>query len=181
MATWKIDSAHSNANFVVRHMMITNVRGSFKEVSGTIEYDPANPAAASVEATINAASIETGVADRDNHLRSADFFDVANTPNITFKSTNVEPTGEGTAKVTGDLTIRDVTRPVTLDVEFTGQSANPWTKAATAGFSATGKINREEFGLTWNQALEAGGWLVGKDIKLELDVEAVQVVEAETA
>lgn len=177
MAHWTIDPTHTNADFVVRHMMITNVRGTFKEITGTLDFDPANPAAAQLNATINVASVETGLADRDNHLRSADFFDAATYPTMTLVSTKVEPTSETTAKMTADLTIRGVTHPVVFEVEFLGQSANPWTKTPTAGFSATGKLNREDFGLMWNQALEAGGWLVGKDVKIELNAELVQVTE----
>jgi polyisoprenoid-binding protein YceI len=172
MATWNIDHTHTNAEFVVRHMMITNVRGKFTDVSGTIDFDPANPAAASVDATISVASITTGVTDRDNHLRSPDFFDVENYPSITFKSTRVESTGENNARLIGDLTIRNVTREVALEVEFLGQNKNPWGMTV-AGFEASTKINREDFGLTWNVALETGGVLVGKDIKIELAVEAV--------
>lgn len=181
MATWTFDPVHSNADFSVRHMMITTVRGGFKEVSGTIEYDPANPAASSVDATINAASIWTGVADRDGHLRSADFLDVEKYPTITFKSTNVKVTGEGKAEVTGDLTMHGVTKSVVLTTELLGVSKNPFTGTETAGFTASAKINREDFGLTWNQALETGGVLVGKDINITLDVEAVPVTETANA
>jgi polyisoprenoid-binding protein YceI len=180
MATYKIDPAHTATNFTVRHMMITNVRGGFDNISGTLNFDAANPAASSVEVTINAASINTGVADRDNHLRSADFFEVEKYPTISFKSTKVEAHGETHAKVTGDLTIRDVTKSVVLDVEFLGQSASPFGDTR-AGFEATTSINREDFGLGWNVALEAGGVLVGKDIKLNIDAEAVLVTETATA
>jgi polyisoprenoid-binding protein YceI len=177
MTTWNFDPAHSNADFAVRHMMITTVRGGFKEVSGALEFDPENPADAVVEATIKASSIWTGVADRDAHLRSADFLDAENYPDITFKSTGVEASSDTAAQVTGDLTIRGVTKPVTLDVTLLGRAANPWSGAETLGFSATAKINREDFGLTWNQTLETGGVLVGKEITLSLDVEAVAVSE----
>lgn len=181
MAIWNFDPGHSNADFSVRHMMITNVRGGFKEVSGTIEYDPANPAASSVNATINAASIWTGVADRDGHLRSADFLDVENYPTITFVSTSVNVKGENKAEITGDLTVHGVTKSVVLNTELLGVTKNPFTGTETAGFTATAKINREDFGLTWNQALEAGGVLVGKDINITLDVEAVPVTETANA
>lgn len=172
MATWHLDAAHSSANFAVRHMMITTVRGSFNIKDGKIIFDPANPAAASVEATLNVASVNTGVPDRDNHLRSADFFDAANYPTITFKSTAVKPTGENTAEIAGDLTIRGTTRPVVLKAEFLGQGKGIDGKTR-AGFTASTKINREDWGLTWNMVLEAGGLLVGKDVTIELDVEAV--------
>jgi polyisoprenoid-binding protein YceI len=160
-------------------MMVTTVRGGFDNVSGTLVFDPKNPAASSVEATIAAASINTGVADRDNHLRSADFLDVETYPTITFKSTNVQLTSDTTANVTGDLTIRGVTRPVTLKVEFLGESFG--FNTARAGFEATTKINREDFGLTWNVALETGGVLVGKEITLNIDAETIQVPEGEAA
>lgn len=176
MAKWNIDNSHSGVNFSVRHMMVTTVRGSFQNFSGTIDFDPKNPAAGSVEVTIDANSINTGANDRDNHLRSADFFDVANHPSITFKSTKVEVKGDNAGKIYGDLTIHGVTRQVVLETEFLGENTNPWG-AKVIGFNGTTKINREDFGLTWNVALETGGVLVGKEIKIELDVEAALVVE----
>jgi polyisoprenoid-binding protein YceI len=172
MATWQLDTAHSSATFAVRHMMITTVRGSFNIKEGKIVFDPAKPTAASVEATLDVASVNTGVADRDNHLRSADFFDAANYPVITFKSTSVKPTGENTAEITGNLTIRGVARPVVLKTEFLGQGKGVDGKTR-AGFVATTKINREDWGLTWNVVLEAGGLLVSKEVNIELDVQAV--------
>jgi polyisoprenoid-binding protein YceI len=182
MAQWKLDNTHTSADFSARHMMITTVRAGFKNITGTIDFDPANPAAASVEAVIDTTSLSsTGVADRDNHLRSPDFLDVAKYPTITFKSTKVEPNADGTrAKITGDLTIKDVTRSVVLDAEFLGQNKSPWG-TTNAGFSATTKINREDFGLTWNVALEAGGWLVGKEVNISLDAEAILITEAAPA
>lgn len=178
MAKWNLDPTHSSADFAAKHMMITTVRGAFRNVTGTIDFDSAHPENSSVEAVINTSEItSTGVQQRDDHLKSGDFLDIANYPTITFKSTKVVPSADGkTAKVTGDLTIRDVTRPVTLDVEFLGQIQSPFGDTR-AGFSASTKINREDFGLTWNMALEAGGWLVGKDINLNLEVEAVLVPE----
>lgn len=181
MATWTLDPAHTNATFSAKHMMITTVRGTLALLNGKIEFDPANPAAASVEATLDAASVNTGMGDRDGHLKSPDFLDIANYPTITFKSTKVEPTGEGKAHVTGDLTICGTTKSVVLDVEFLGLSKNPFTQAEAAGFTATTAIQREDWGLNWNVALEAGGWLVGKEIKLALDAEAIKVQEAVTA
>jgi polyisoprenoid-binding protein YceI len=177
MATWKFDSAHSSVTFAVRHMMVTTVRGQFQSVAGSMEFDPEKPATASVEASIDATSISTGVSDRDNHLRSADFLDAANFPVITFRSTSVEPTADNGARITGDLTIRGTTRPVVLNAEYLGQHKSLYGDMR-AGFSATTKINREDFGLTWNQALEAGGVLVGKEITIELDVEAILETEA---
>ncbi len=178
---WNIDTAHAAANFSARHMMITTVRGSFTKITGTVDFDPANPTAASVEAVIDVNSMSsTGVEQRDQHLLSPDFLDAANFPTITFKSTKVEPTGEGTAHITGDLTIRGVTRSVVLDAEFLGTSKSPYGHTA-AGFTGSTKINREDFGLTWNVALETGGWLVGKDINITLDVEVVAATEAAPA
>jgi polyisoprenoid-binding protein YceI len=180
MATWKIDPAHTNAGFAVKHMMFTTVRGKFNEVEGFITFDPANPGAASVEAHVKANSVFTGVNDRDNHLRSADFFDAPTYENITFKSTRVESATPTKARVIGDLTIHGVTKEVALDVEYQGTGKNPWGMTV-AGFSATATINREDFGLKYNQVLEAGGVLVGREVKLELEVQAVAVPEAETA
>jgi polyisoprenoid-binding protein YceI len=180
MAQWNFDKAHTNVEFVVRHMMVSNVRGSFGEYDGIINFDPANPAASSVEVTIQTASIDTGVADRDNHLRSADFFDAATYPTITFKSTAVQVVDDNNVKLTGDLTMHGVTKPVTLDVEYLGQGNSPFGDVR-AGFEASTKINREDFGLGWNVALEAGGVLVGKEIKIQLAVEAVKVTETATA
>lgn len=180
MATWNIDTAHSSADFAVKHMMFSTVRGSFADVIGTISFDPYSPGASSVEAQISTSSITTGVADRDNHLRSADFFDVEKFAFITFKSNSVVAANETRATVTGELTIRDVTRTVTLEVEFLGTGTNPWGMQV-AGFTATTAINREDFGLTWNQVLEAGGVLVGKDVQISLDIQAAKVAEVETA
>jgi polyisoprenoid-binding protein YceI len=181
MATWNLDPTHSAAEFSARHMMISTVRGGFRNITGTLEFDPANPAAARVEAVIQTSEMtSTGLADRDNHLKSPDFLDVANFPTITFKSTRVEPVGDNRAKIYGDLTIRGVTREVVLDAEYLGQASGPWG-GQMAGFTGSVTINREDFGLTWNMALEAGGWLVSKDVKITLDVEAVKVVETATA
>ena len=176
MATWKLDPAHTIASFSARHMMVTTVRGTLGTISGAIEFDPAHPETASVEATIDTAGLSSGVADRDNHLRSADFLDVANYPTITFKSTRVEPTGNDTAKVYGDLTIRGVTHQVVIAAEYIGQVASPFGDTRV-GFTGSTKINREDWGLTWNMAIEAGGVLVGRDIKIELDAEAILVTE----
>ncbi len=174
MAQYKLDAAHSAAEFSARHMMITTVRGGFKTVNGTLNFDAQNPAASSVEAVIEVNSMSsTGVADRDAHLKSPDFLDAAQYPTITFKSTKVEANGSDKAKITGDLTIRNVTKSVVLDAEFLGETKSPFGDVR-AGFTATTKINREDFGLTWNMALETGGWLVGKDISITLDVEAIK-------
>jgi len=180
MGKWNIDAAHTNAEFVVTHMMFSKVRGKFEDVQGVINFDPANPGASSVEATIQTATVSTGVADRDNHLRSADFFDAETFPVITFKSTNVVASSDTKATIAGDLTIRDVTKEVTLEVEFLGQGTNPWGMTV-AGFTGTTKINRENFGLTWNQVLEAGGVLVSKEIEIQLNVQAALEAETENA
>lgn len=170
---WQIDPTHTTVGFTGKHMMFTTVRGGFRDVSGTIALDEANPAASSVEVEINAASIDSGVEQRDGHLKGADFLDVENNPKVTFKSTRVEPRGADRARVTGDLTIRGVTRPVTLETQLTGRGTNPWGKQVV-GFEGTTRINRKDFGLTWNVALETGGFLVSDELKIELDVQAVK-------
>ncbi len=176
MSQWNFDPAHSAVEFTARHMMVTNVRGHVKGITGTLNFDPNQPEKTSVDVSIDIATLSTGVADRDNHLRSADFFDVANHPKVTFKSTKVQVSDKTHARLTGDLTIRGVTRPVTLDVEFLGEATSPYGDKRV-GFEARASLNRENWGLTWNVALEAGGVLVGKEIKLALDVEAILVQE----
>ncbi len=172
--TYKIDPAHSSAQFVVRHMMISNVRGGFSNVQGTIAWDAANPGQTSIEAVIDATTIHTREDDRDAHLKSADFLDVEKYPTITFKSTAVESSSEDQLKVTGDLTIHGVTRPVVLKVEGpTAESKDPWGNTRV-GASAATKIKRSDFGLTWNTVLEAGGVLVGDDLKIELEVSLIK-------
>lgn len=175
--SWQIDFAHSHIYFTARHMMISKVRGNFESFSGDIAFDPDNPAATTVNVAIDAATITTGMPDRDNHLRSADFLDVENYPTITFVGTDVTQSDAHSGQLTGDLTIGDVTREVTLDVSYSGVVANPFTGAKAAGFTATTKINREDFGLTWNVALESGGWLVGKQINIEIELELIKVTE----
>jgi polyisoprenoid-binding protein YceI len=170
---WKIDPAHTLVEFSAKHMMITTVKGRFTDVEGTIYTDEQNPTKSSVETTIKAASLDTRTDQRDTHLRSGDFLDVEKFPTITFKSTRVEG-DKDRFELTGDLTIRGATRPITLDVSFEGRSKDPWG-GERAGFTATGKIDRRDFGLTWNVALETGGILVGHDIKIEIDVQAVKV------
>ncbi|MGB1285630.1 MAG: YceI family protein [Aggregatilineales bacterium] len=180
MATWNIDPAHSAADFVVKHMMFTKVRGNVPITGGVINFDPANPADASVEATLDIANISTGAADRDTHLKSDDFFSVETFPTMTFKSTGVDVVNDNNANITGDLTIRDVTKSVVLAVEFQGAGTNPWGQQV-AGFEANITIDREDFGLTWNQALETGGVLVGKEVKIELDIQAAAAPEGDPA
>jgi polyisoprenoid-binding protein YceI len=169
---WAIDATHSNVEFSVRHLMIATVKGRFADVTGTIVTDESDPARAEIDVTIAAASVDTRMPQRDEHLRSADFFDVEKFPTLTFRSRSIAPDGE-TLKVTGDLTIRGVTREVVLDVTRNGRQADPWG-GVREGFEATTKIKRSDFGLTWNQALEAGGVMVGDDVKITLDVELVK-------
>jgi polyisoprenoid-binding protein YceI len=174
MSTYKIDPAHSSAHFVVRHMMITNVRGAFSNIQGTIAWDTANPGGTTIEAVIDATTVNTQEAPRDAHLKSADFLDVEKYPTITFKSTNVESEGADELKVTGDLTIHGVTKQVVLKVEGpTAEGKDPWGNARI-GASATTKVKRSEFGLTFNAALETGGILIGDDLKIELEVSLIK-------
>jgi polyisoprenoid-binding protein YceI len=166
--TWEIDPGHTSVAFVARYLMVTKVRGHFSGFSGAVHVAE-RPGESWAEIVIQASSIDTGNADRDKHLRSPDFLDVERFPEIRFKSTKIELPGGNRIVVTGNLTIRDVTRPVVLQVEFAGLSQDPWGNRR-AGFSATTEIDREEFGASWNLALEAGGWLVSKTVQLELDV-----------
>jgi len=172
--TWKLDPAHSSAEFKVKHMMISNVKGSFNGLSGTLAEDTADPTRSTVEASIDIATLNTGDAQRDAHLKSADFFEAEKHSTMTFKSTRVQKKGEGEYAVTGDLTLHGITKPVTFAVE--GPSApgkDPWGNTRI-GLSATGKINRKDFGLSWNAALETGGVLVGEDVQISLDVQFVK-------
>jgi polyisoprenoid-binding protein YceI len=172
VTTWNLDPSHSTVEFAVKHMMISTVRGRFSDLKGTVTVDEANPASAVVNAELAVASIDTRADQRDAHLRSPDFFDAGQFPTITFRSTKVERKGED-LRVVGDLTIRGVTREVTLAVTDEGRGRDPWG-GERAGFSATTKINRRDFGLTWNQALETGGVLVGDEIKISIDTEFVR-------
>lgn len=169
---WEIDASHSQATFSVRHMVISTVKGHFKVLSGQLHIDEQNPAASWVEAQVETASIDTRDEKRDGHLRSPDFFDAATYPTITFKSTKVESAGGNEYNITGDLTLHGVTKPVTFKAEYNGQGKNPWGMQIAA-LSATTKINRKDWGLNWNQALEAGGWLVSEEVKIEIDLETV--------
>ncbi len=171
---WNIDTAHSHAQFKVKHMMISNVKGEFTAVTGSLQYDSENVANSSVQATIDATTINTREPQRDTHLKSADFFDVEKFPTLTFKSTRVSKKGDGELSVAGDLTIHGVTRTVTFDVEdFTAPMKDPWGNTRM-GLSATTKINRKDFGLSWNSLLETGGMVVGEDVTITLDVEFVK-------
>ena len=169
--TYEIDPAHSVVEFQVRHLGLAKVRGQFDSFSGTIEIGE-DPLESRVDVSIDAASIDTRDENRDSHLRSADFLDVENYPTLEFHSTEVD-TGREQPLVRGDLTVRGVTRQVTLELEFEGAATDPWGNYRL-GCSAATDINREDFGLTWNQALETGGWLVGKSVRIELSVEAVR-------
>ena len=176
---WTVDSTHAEVGFSVRHMMIATVRGRFGAVTGTVTVDERNPRNSKVDVTIDASSIDTRQEMRDNHLRSPDFFDVAQFPNLHFVSKRIEgDPRSGDFRVIGDLTIRDVAREVELKATFEGEGKDPWGNER-AGFSATGKLNRTDFGLHWNQALEAGGVLVSDEVKLSIDVELVKKAAVE--
>lgn len=173
MSTYQIDPSHSTAGFSIKHMMIAKVHGGFEKMSGQLSYDPQNVAASVINVAIEASSINTREAQRDTHLKSADFFDVEKYPQITFKSKQVEAAGEN-LKVVGDLTIHGVTKQVTLDMEAPSEEVkDPWGNVKM-GVSGTTKIKRKDFGLTWNAALEAGGVLVGDDVTISLEVQFVK-------
>lgn len=170
--TYTIDPSHSEIGFVTRHAMVTKVRGSFNDISGTASTE-AGLENAKIEVTIQAASVDTRSADRDNHLRSGDFFDVEKYPTITFSSTDVAAAGENTLRVTGDLTIKDATQPVTIDFEFNGSATDPFGNERI-GFEGEIKVNRKDWGLTWNAALEAGGVLVSEKVTLIFEISAIK-------
>jgi len=176
-SAWAFDQAHSSVNFTVRHMVVSKVRGRFTKWDGTLAMDETNPAGGSVEVAIDAGSIDTGVEQRDGHLKSPDFFDVAKYPTLTFRSTKVEAAGAGALRVTGDLTMHGVTRPVVLEVEYSGSAKDPWG-GVRAGFSARTTIDRKDFGLTYNQLLETGGVLVGETVEIAIEAEMVKQVPA---
>lgn len=176
---WTIDPMHSEVNFKIRHLVISNVSGSFKKFSADVETNGDNFETATVHFIADAASISTGAEQRDGHLTSADFFDVANYPTIDFVSTSFKKVAEGEFKLTGNLTIRGVTKPVELDVEFGGIGKDGYGNIK-AGFEVTGKISRKDFGLTWNMATEAGGLTLGDDVKFTANVQLAKVVAAET-
>lgn len=177
---WKIDTSHSSVGFSVRHMMISNVRGEFGNLSGSVTVDDADLTKSSIMAEVDATTINTRDGKRDEHLKSPDFFDVAKFPKLSFKSTKVEKAG-AQLKVTGDMTIHGVTKPVVLMVDApAGTVKDPWGNVKR-GFSATGKLNRKDFGLTWNKALEAGGVAVGEEVTITIDIEANQAKPAAPA
>ena len=169
--TWAIDPTHSSVEFSVRHLGIATVRGRFKQFTGSVDVAE-DGQLQHIEVSIDAPSIDTGVDQRDAHLRSPDFFDVANYPTITFHSTAVRPRGDGTFQVSGELTMHGQTHPVTFAVESAAPIKDPWGNQRAAA-SATGKLDRKQWGLNWNQALELGGWVVGEEVRFTLDVQAV--------
>jgi polyisoprenoid-binding protein YceI len=173
MAKWVMDASHSLVEFSVKHMMIANVKGRFSKFEGTIDADPANLAAASLNVTVDAASIDTRDEQRDGHLRSADFFNVTEYPTLTFVSKSVQPQGGEEYLLVGDLTMHGVTKEVAFQLTFEGQGKDPWGNERI-GFSAETKVNRKDFGLEWNAALESGGVLVGEQVKISIQVEAVK-------
>ncbi|WP_391117954.1 YceI family protein [Psychrobacillus sp. L3] len=170
MTKFNLDAAHSSIDFSVKHMMVSKVKGSFTNFTANLEGNAEDLNGATISFDIDVKSITTNSEDRDNHLRSADFFDTETFPSIKFVATNIKKTDDGEYHVTGDITIKDVTKPVTFEVEYGGKGTNPWGQEVVA-FSAETKLNRKEFGLVWNQALETGGVLVGEDIKISVDLE----------
>ena len=177
---WEIDSSHSGIHFSVRHLVIAKVRGQFSRWSGTLVVPDGDFTKATVEAVVDASSIETGVADRDAHLKSPDFFDVAQYPEATFTASRFEPRGDAEGRLVGTLIIKGIPREVVLTVERQGQARDPWGNQRAA-FSAKTSIDRKDFGLTWNQALETGGLMVGERVDLEIEIEAVRQAAAKVA
>jgi polyisoprenoid-binding protein YceI len=179
-STWNIDATHSGINFSIRHMVVSKVRGRFAKYSGTIAIDDGDLTRSQVEVAIDASSIDTGTPQRDEHLRSADFFDVAAFPELRFRSRSIEKLDDAGYRVIGELTIRDVTREVSLDVEYGGRAKDPWGNERV-GFLAKTHLDRKAFGLGWNQLLEAGGVLVGDRVDIELEVQAVRAAAEQAA
>jgi polyisoprenoid-binding protein YceI len=178
--SWQIDPAHSQIQFSVRHMMISNVRGRFENFTGAIEFEEKDPTRSLVDVQIETASINTRETQRDNHLKSPDFLNAEKYPYLSFKGKRIEKIDDSHGRVIGDLTIRDVTKEVALDVEYAGQAKSPWG-TVSAGFSATAKINRKDWGLTYNQVLETGGVMVGDVVNITIDLEIVKQAEAVSA
>ncbi len=171
---YAIDESHSSANFAIRHMMVSNVRGQFSNIKGTVTYDPANPASSKVEATLDSATINTQNQKRDDHLKSPDFFDVAKFPSIKYVSKKVEQVSPGKLKVTGDLSIHGVTKEVVLDVDGPTDEVMDMQGKPRRGATASAKLNRKDFGLTWNKVLEAGGVAVGEEVTITIDLELIK-------
>jgi polyisoprenoid-binding protein YceI len=172
MAKWIIDEDHSVARFSIRHFMIANVVGLFSRLRGLILFDPPDPTRLSVEAEVEVQSLTTGHAERDEHLLSPDYFNVAKHPKILFKSTRVESIKENHFQLSGELTMVGITKPITLEADHLGPVKSPFSGKTCIGFSAVGKINREDYGMTWNEAMEGGGVVMGKEVKVEIDLEA---------
>jgi len=170
---WTFDPAHTSAQFAVRHMMVSTVRGDMGKVTGTVTFDPSQPSLGSIEATIDVTGINTREPARDNHLKSADFLDVANFPTITFKSKKIEPVAGGGYKVTGDLTMRGVTKEVVLDVEAPRPPIKDQRGATRTGTTVTAKINRQDFGVRWNRAIDGGGFVVSDEVAVTIDIELI--------
>ncbi|MEE1757007.1 YceI family protein [Streptomyces sp. SP18CS02] len=171
--TYTIDPAHSSLGFTVRHAMVTNVRGSFGSFQGTLDLDGSDPARSTAEIDVEIASVDTGIADRDGHLRSGDFFDAEQFPRMTFRSTSAEQLGGDAYRITGDLTIKDVTRPLAIDLEFNGSATDVYGNERV-GFEGSATILRSEWGLTWNAALETGGVMVSDKVRLTFDISAIK-------
>lgn len=172
--SWVVDAAHSKIGFKVKHLMISNVAGDFTQFEGAVTTEGDDFATSSIQFSINAASVNTEIADRDAHLRSADFFDVENHPKITFEANGLKHVEDDVYEVTGNLTIKGTTKAITLSVEYGGMMTDPWGNVK-AGFAITGKLKRKEWGLSWNAALEAGGVMVGEEVKLNIDLELTKV------
>lgn len=180
-STWEIDTAHAAANFSVKHLTVSNVNGTLGDVTGKVEVDDKDVTKSKIEASVDVKGINTKQSKRDDHLRSPDFFDVEKFPTMTFKSTKIEK-GEGSKlKISGDLTMHGVTKLVVLDGELTAEVANPFTAAKTRGFSGSTTINRKDFGLTWNKAIETGGMIVGEEVKVSIEAEVVKKEAAKAA
>jgi polyisoprenoid-binding protein YceI len=177
---WNIDGTHSGVNFSIRHMVVSKVRGRFTKLSGALELDLADLTRSTIDVRIDASSIDTGTQQRDDHLRSADFFDVEKFPELRYQSKRIESLGKDRYRVIGDLTIKGVTREVPLEVEYGGQAVDPWGNQR-AGFLASASIDRKDFGLRWNQVLEVGGLLVGDKVEIELEVQAVKAAATQAA
>ena len=176
--TWTIDASHSAAQFAVRHMMVTTVRGDMGKISGAVTFDPAKPAAGSIEATVDVTAINTREAGRDKHLKSADFFDVEKFPTITFKSKKIDPAAGGGFKVTGDLTMKGVTKEVVLDVEPLRPVIKDQRGASRTGTTATTKLNRQDYGVNWSRALDGGGVVVSDEVSVTIDIQLISAPAA---
>lgn len=179
-ADYKVDPAHSKVGFSVKHMMISKVRGVFKDFEGTFTFDPKKGTLGATSFVVKSASVDTDDAKRDEHLRSPDFFDAEKFPTLTVTNSKLTKKGKNKYKWTGDLTIHGVTKPVTFELEQLGATKDPWGNNRL-GFSANGKINRKDYGMTWNKAMDAGGVVVGDDVEIQIDVEAIEQVAAATA